>query len=401
MIVELPEKPDLGKLPATVRKKLAWDATAQTLTITQPLSPEEDAAVAATVVWEASQAAVRVAAERSRAEAVELLRTPSERGLDFRVPQLAVRVHGELQLFDDPEVLDYPWDLPLYQSEPTDEELGELRDGDRISEGGEIDVDEKAGKLRVTFLPDLARDLALGYTPDHLTEARLAGWLCRNVREPYIADASLRAFVAAFTGVVVSRTDLALANRQKFLLRAILERKIAGLRRVAVTQAYQTFLFGEDARERVEVGGGFEFEFHPDGYAPSRDDAEAGEFRCHYYPRVGAFDSDEERACALWLDRAAQQGRLAFWVRNLVRKPTCSFYLPTATGRFYPDFLCRLPDGRTLVVEYKGADRWDSAEPERKVANLWAELSAGRSLFVMVRDKRWDWIDAKLGGAPA
>ncbi|MDX2081107.1 MAG: DEAD/DEAH box helicase family protein [Terrimicrobiaceae bacterium] len=394
VIVQLPEKPDLTKLPAPLKKKVEWDQKAGTLTITKPIAPEEDEEFRKIVVWEESQQAVGAAAEKSRTEAIEVFRTPSELGLDFRVPQMAVRVHGELQLFDDPEVLDYPWDLPAYQAVPTTVELGQLRSSDRAAEAGLIDVDE--GKVQVTFLSNLERDLNLTYTPEHWTEAKLAAWLCRNVREPYITPQSLMVFVGAFVGAVTNEIGLSVANRQKFLLRTILEQKIAALRQQAVSQAFQQFLFTNGVADRVEIGGGFDFDFHPDAYAPGKDYPRAHEFRKHYYPRVGAFDSDEEEACAHWLDRAAQKGKIAFWVRNLVRKPTCSFFLPKAEGRFYPDFVCQLPDGRTLVVEYKGADRWEAAKDDRDIGHLWAELSGGKCLFVMVTDKNWSAIETLL-----
>jgi len=44
------------------------------------------------------------------------------------------------------------------------------------------------------------------------------------------------------------------------------------------------------------------------------------------------------------------------WVRNIANNPKCSFWLPLAGGRFYPDFVAELEDGRRLVVEHKGAD---------------------------------------------
>ncbi|MFZ4682612.1 MAG: DEAD/DEAH box helicase, partial [Terrimicrobiaceae bacterium] len=373
VVVPLTEKPNLSKLDAGLKKKVEWNEKAKTLTILRPITPEEDTAIKQTVVWEESQKALVEGAEKSRTEAVEIFRTPSELGRDFRIPQLAVCVHGELQLFDDPEVLDYPWDLPSYAAVPTDEERGLLRTTDRLAEGGVIDIVE--GKVNVKFLPELERDLNLSYIPEHWTEAKLAAWLCKNVRETYITQQSLIVFVSGFLAGVVKASDLARANRQKFLLRSILEHKISGLRKQAVGKAYQDFLFAPGAAERVKVGGDFQFEFHPDGYAPSRDYPLATDFEKHYYPRVGDFDSEEEKECAYWLDRAAQSGRIDFWVRNLVRKPSCSFFLPGPTNHFYPDFLCRLPDGRTLVVEYKGADRWKEAESDRKVGELWAELS--------------------------
>ena len=83
-------------------------------------------------------------------------------------------------------------------------------------------------------------------------------------------------------------------------------------------------------------------------------------------------------------------------MRNLVRKEACSFFLQKADGRFYPDFLCRLPGGKILAVEYKGADRWKEAEDDRLIGGLWAELSGGRCRFVMVTNRQWDAIDALL-----
>jgi type III restriction enzyme len=65
------------------------------------------------------------------------------------------------------------------------------------------------------------------------------------------------------------------------------------------------------------------------------------------------------------------------------------------------DFLCQLPGsavqpGPILAVEYKGADRWNGAEDDRLIGGLWATLSEGRCRFVMVKDKRWDWVEEKL-----
>jgi type III restriction enzyme len=97
----------------------------------------------------------------------------------------------------------------------------------------------------------------------------------------------------------------------------------------------------------------------------------------------------------------AQQGRIQFWVRNLVRREGSSFFLQKADGRFYPDFLCQLPGsgeqpGPILAVEYKGADRWNAAEDDRLIGGLWANLSEGRCRFVMVKEKRWDWVEEVL-----
>ena len=79
----------------------------------------------------------------------------------------------------------------------------------------------------------------------------------------------------------------------------------------------------------------------------------------------------EEFQCAQPIDSLPG---LKFWIRNVARHPN-SFWLPTATDKFYPDFVAQLEDGRLLVVEYKGAhiaDGPDTAE-KRTIASCGEE----------------------------
>ena len=251
-------------------------------------------------------------------------------------------------------------------------------------------------------MAELQRDLGLAYRPEHWTEARLAAWICRNLPDPYTTHASKNAFVSAWLGKLLQHDgyDLGRANRQKFLIRQLIEAQIKGLRRTAVREAYQTYAFRRrTAPSTSRWTAATRFEFHPDSYAPDRDyDGRFGEadFRHHYYPRIGDFDSKEEYLCACELEKWAARGRIEFWVRNLVRKPCSSFFLQTAEGRFYPDFVCKLPDKTILVVEYKGADRYAAAKMDRDMGELWAELSGGKCRFVMATDKKWGAIEESL-----
>jgi len=403
--ITLSEKPDLKSVPKLVRDKVSWDSKLNTLTISTPLTEDEAEVLKASVTSETAAAAIVEAAEVSRTTAIEFFQTPAELGERFRVPQLALRVQGELALFDDPEVLEYPWDLSPYDAVPTVDDLTVLGAALKVSEGGEIDIDD-SGHVVSRFLPELQRDLGLVYQPEHWDEVRVATWLCRNLPEPSLTHASKQAFVAAWLADLLRRNGftLARANLQKFLIRNLLEARVRDLRKQAVGKAYQQALFGEDAASRVAVTDQYAFEFHAQAYAPSRDyDGRFGhfDFRKHFYGRIGDFDSKEEFECACQLDMWAQQGRIQFWVRNLVRREGSSFFLQKADGRFYPDFLCQLPGsedqtGPILAVEYKGADRWASAEDDRLIGGLWANLSGGRCKFVMVKDKRWDGIEEKL-----
>ena len=113
-----------------------------------------------------------------------------------------------------------------------------------------------------------------------------------------------------------------------------------------------------------------------------------GEFRAgfgrHYY-EMPADMNKEEAECAVFIDNLAE---VRFWVRNLERDD-CSFWRQTSTDKFYPDFVAELADGRYLVVEYKGADRWsdDDSKEKRALGVLWAERSGGRCLFVMPKGR--------------
>lgn len=381
-----------------------------TLTLSAPLTPEETETLKTSVVFEASAQAIAEAAERSRTTAIEFFQTPSELGERLSVPQLALRrpatAAGEqLVLFDDAEVLDFPWTLSPYEGMPSAEDIRTLGAGLKVSEGGEIDIDS-SGHMVSRFLPNLQRDLGLVYQADQWDPVKLAAWLCRNLPETALTHAAKQAFVAAWLADLLNREGFSLArlNLQKFLLRNLIEARIRELRRRAVNQAYQATLFGDDAAERVVVGDTCVFEFPPGAYAPSRDDdGRFGhfDFRKHFYGRIGDFDSREEFACACWLDTQAQRGHLAFWVRNLVRREGCSFFLQKADGRFYPDFICQLPaaghgPGSILAVEYKGADRWNAAGDDRLIGGLWAELSGGRCRFIMVKDQNWTIIEEAL-----
>jgi type III restriction enzyme len=99
-------------------------------------------------------------------------------------------------------------------------------------------------------------------------------------------------------------------------------------------------------------------------------------------PAFDGADGGEERQCAEALDSLPG---LRFWIRNVARHPG-SFWLPTATDRFYPDFVAQLEDDRLLVVEYKGALTADSADTaeKRTIGALWERASQGRGLFTLV-----------------
>ena len=116
----------------------------------------------------------------------------------------------------------------------------------------------------------------------------------------------------------------------------------------------------------------------------------------HFFPLVGELKGEgEECECAVFLD---QLDDVKYWVRNLERRPDSSFWLQTSTDRFYPDFVCLLNDGRYLVIEYKGDDRWssDDSREKRLIGEVWDQRSHGLCQFVMPKGPDWGAIQAKI-----
>ena len=126
-------------------------------------------------------------------------------------------------------------------------------------------------------------------------------------------------------------------------------------------ERYQETLFG--AQAAVETSFTFEFDFTPTGYAPHWI------YVGHPYQfpeallcRRGELENKgEEYECAKALDRT---GKVKHWVRNLERR---GFSLPLAKGKFYPDFVAELTDGRILVAGTQGQGLCDERRQQRKM----------------------------------
>ena len=107
---------------------------------------------------------------------------------------------------------------------------------------------------------------------------------------------------------------------------------------------------------------------------------------------IGDLDATgEEHECAVAIDR---NPNVKAWVRNTSRQPH-SFWLQTASDKFYPDFVALLDDGRVLVIEYKGSylTSTDDSKDKRLVGDLWADRSNGQCLFVMIENREFDRLE--------
>lgn len=151
----------------------------------------------------------------------------------------------------------------------------------------------------------------------------------------------------------------------------------------------QLGLFGSQARPEVSYERGFEFK---EGiFASARKHTDRSwVFAKHFTgpDNVPAFDGNDdgqEITCARALDSLPD---LKHWVRNVAQHPD-AFWLPLAGGKFYPDFIAELNDGRLMIIEYKGDHlvSSDDTREKRTVGLAWDKAMNSNGLFLLaVRD---------------
>lgn len=322
--------------------------------------------------------ALRRDLQHHRARALKAA-SPQDRGAHLvPIPQLALPSQGELVLFE-PEILG---DLTTFTLRGRDAELqgfSERPDAPAYL----IDVDGE--RVRVAT-ERVSEQLDLNAGTEGVRREDVIRALDRKLRNTRILQSDMVAWLGrAVDSLLRSGLELAYLARHINYVADALAAKIKSLLAEAQKEAFQATLgFADDAR-KPRLDEHFMFRFPEDNYpARWRYDGRYT-FQKHFFGPPGELDSDitgEETACAIALD---QLGEVKHWVRNLERQEGSSFWLPTSTDRFYPDFVAELTDGRILVVEYKGGHlvTGDDAREKQTIGAVWAAAANGRCRFVM------------------
>jgi type III restriction enzyme len=297
--------------------------------------------------------------------------------------------------FEDTHFLEREWKLPDCDASLTEQEFPSKRPEGQL---GEIAITER-GRFEIRFLSNLQSQMAMLNANQGWSVSDLIHWLDKRVYHPDITPTESGIFLQRLSHYLIEQRGLSPEQLvlDKFRLRDAVERKIDAHRKRAHKAAYQDLLLPDCATPLV-VNPDICFSYDPQSYPYSTLYRGRYQFNKHYYPRVGDLkDEGEEFECARFLDMLPQ---VKFWVRNLESRPAQSFWLQTSTDRFYPDFVCQLNDGRYLVVEYKGVDRWsnDDSKEKRDLGELWQARSNGKCLFVMPKGTDWNAIRAKVVG---
>ena len=362
--------------PSAVTVTGSGDATKVTVRGVLPATVI-DAAIAAVPRRDREELERKLQRHQAQAHAAA---APAQRGVQFSpVPQLCVPVQGEIVLLDP----DLVGEIAAFSLAGV---AGDLQGFGKLEEERHYLIDLERGKLKIKQ-DDSQYGLDLDLAGEGVRREDVLRELDRRVRRDDLLQADIIAWLGrVLDGLQARDIELTYAARHIGRLADTVAARLKALAESQRGLAMRTTLFGKEAKPSLSEH--YAFRFDPNNY-PARWLFEGGYvFRKHFYSLPGELKPDltgEETACAVAIDETEE---VKWWVRNLERQAEASFWLPTSTDRFYPDFVAELTDGRILVIEYKGAHLYDAgdAREKRDIGNVWASASGGRCLFAMVTD---------------
>lgn len=287
------------------------------------------------------------------------------------MPLLCVCENGSLFEFESTFLIEHRWKLSEKDAalssyyNPWQRPTGKAGTVD-VGARGEVLTHVLQETPRADFVGTLHQQvLQLGGAGDWTLEVLIA-WLDGEIEHHDITVGESAEFIRKVLRGLMARyeiMDVGQLALDRFRLRDEIEGRIQEHRHSERKRTFQSLLFSDSA---LAVSEERAINFKTMRYEPSWLYEGGFQFQKHYFgTRPGELvefkknrELTEEFQCAQFLDGLPE---VKFWVRNLSQKST-SFRLQTSSDWFYPDFVCQLTDGRVLVVEYKGKDRYDNAD---------------------------------------
>src|SRR5690606_11681390 len=205
------------------------------------------------------------------------------------------------------------------------------------------EIDIKGRKVVYAHI-DQNRQMEIGALRLDWTDLELSRWLDRQNRQDDVAQPVLLEFCRKAVAHLIEKRGFKIEDlvRFKYQLSKALQRKIADARQRAYERGFQAALFAPDAQVEASLDQALAFRFDSRPYVPSWTYSGRYEFKKAYALPVGELKaSGEEFDCARAIDSLPE---VKHWIRNLggPGRHEHSFWLPTASDRFYPDFVAEL-----------------------------------------------------------
>jgi type III restriction enzyme len=388
--IELPQAPDAQHWPDELKQAVRVLPTTQGATVL--LNGEVSSSILAQAEAFISNAMPPKARQEVKDQfdahrAVrQAMRAPAQMGLSFAaIPQLCLDLDGNLEVVER-ETLASLGDWTLLDHKVQLAGFGITETVNSF----EIDVNG----AKVTYRHTDAQQLLLNETVSHTSQQDLIRWLDVEVRQSDVGQAQMQAYLVKLVTHLLAERGFTLTAlvRARFQLAQAVVKEVGRLRQLAMTKGFQGRLM-DMAVPGVESMSYNSFHYQPGQY-PARNAYQGSyEFSKHFYPQIHdlrektqAGRTAEEFRCAQIIDA---HPKVKQWVRNIERQEKLSFWLPTATDYFYPDFVAELTDGRVFVVEYKGEPYKtnDDSREKLQVGHQWEQSSNGRCLFLFAVER--------------
>ncbi|HQR06701.1 MAG TPA: DEAD/DEAH box helicase family protein [Gemmatales bacterium] len=389
---------NIANLPQPLQSKVRYESSTKSIQVVHDLSKDELVTLKDALPNLTDKAAVEEYWQLERQ-----VGTPAK-NLDqyaqsIRLPQLAVRDKQQLLRFEPIELEEFSWDLE-HCDHRFSEFTGEFHIGDRTL----IDVIDK-GAVRVGSVEEvIVRQQTLWATSDHWDKVDLVRWFDQELHRGGINAGLSSSESQPWLNHVLNdllntrKIELPILVRKRHELIELIKERIEKHGRQQISKAASA-LFASESDRRLETTWEMPFEITEQDYAPyKRYTSGPYSYQKHAFDLIGHL-GPEESACAKKIDDHPNVKR---WLRNLVFESAGGFSLPLSPGRFFPDFLVELQDGRIAIVEYKGSHLASNPKElhKKEVGELWAARSEDKGIFIRIVDKDWDTLEKVLNKKP-
>lgn len=388
--VSLSHVPDSTYFPDEVKQAISILPTTQGATVVIAKGTDSDTfkQIESLIVKSApakAQEATQEAFDEARASR-QASHAPENWNAQFApIPQLCLEIDGDWQVVDQETIEDaYEWDLLDFGVQ--------LANFNIVETANSFEIDMKGEKVSFKFID--AMQLAFDSMSTTTTENDLVEWLDRQVRRSGLTQARLRAYLLKLVAHLIHDRKFSLTAlvRAQFQLARAIRDEIDRLYELARKKACQGDLFA-----RMTVAPTLDkfnqFAFKAGIYPVRKPYRGSFEFQKHFYmqlddlrEKTSSGQQSEEFQCALAID---MNPNVKHWVRNIPQQRNTSFWLPTSSDYFYPDFVVELNNGGIALIEYKGEPYKtnDDSREKNDVGQQWAKGSNGMRLFLMAVSK--------------
>jgi len=384
--VEISDTPDTSKLNTKIQNKIEFDAESKSIVIKEEITEEEKEAIKNLLPNAADKEKIEKVFQEIKSFTGKIL-SPRRQGKVLSVPQLLINFDGEFRVFDEEVLLPADWNLAACNKILTEDEFPTKVDS---GTKGLIDIDSKGNTYTHDF-SEIQKELSSLIVSSMMDKTGLIQWLVKECRHQSIPYAQIIVFISSIVDELISKRELQPEHLvfMRFKLKDAIKRKILYHYSEAKKRGYQELLFTQSGVVKEEISRfklGEDFTF-PDLYPAYSYYTGKFKFSKHFHGQIGEMN-DEEAECAFNIDT---NSNVAYWIRNIERQEFYSFWLQTSTDKFYPDFIAKLNDGTTVIIEYKGSDRYnnDDSKEKRQLGEFYAGVSNGSCRFIMLNGKDW------------